>query len=426
MKISISAAACLLAWTLIASPMQARAAKATFTQPRWTRPLTPTAPLTDTAVPVMQPLADGTLLVRSGAGVLAVDARGVTRWSMPNIDDALLVGDAVVFRRSNVVFAVRSRDAGVLWKRPCAKPPYLVAAGDRIVTMCGRLSTILRARDGTVLAQRAVKLATGIPTFRGARPLNDGYVLVKNFFDGAWMGDSYFVVDARTGAFLWSETDFDVVDVTPMTIAITPYPSMLPWGTAGSIVRRSLADGATVDSQTYALPKGTDTVRGKLVMSRAATYVTTMDDTLFRFRRGDTRDPQTLHRGSRLVTVTLGSAAFILVDAANGQNRAVYLDRPADHGAFVMRTLGQHVGRVGVRTPERTDVYVDLGDAVRLGDRVAVPENDVVRLYDEFGAIEMTAKSVCMNPQLAATRTTLFMKCSQPGQRVFLAAFARP
>ncbi|MDP9024459.1 MAG: hypothetical protein M3N13_03660, partial [Candidatus Eremiobacteraeota bacterium] len=79
-----------------------------------------------------------------------------------------------------------------------------------------------------------------------------------------------------------------------------------------------------------------------------------------------------------------------------------------------------------VRSPESTDVYGNLANAVRLGDRVAVPENDVVRLYDEFGAIEMTAKSVCTNPQLAATPTTLFMKCSQPGHPTLLAAFARP
>ncbi len=48
--------------------------------------------------------------------MLVIDARGVTRWSMPNIDDALVAG-AVVFRRPHVVFAVRATDAGVLWKR---------------------------------------------------------------------------------------------------------------------------------------------------------------------------------------------------------------------------------------------------------------------------------------------------------------------
>jgi outer membrane protein assembly factor BamB len=99
--------------------------------------------------PVLRPLAGGTLLVRNGAGVAALDARGRTLWSEPDIDGFIADGAMVVFRRSGVVFAMRRRDAGVLWRRPCSKPNYLVAAGDRVLTICGGRSTVLGARTGS-------------------------------------------------------------------------------------------------------------------------------------------------------------------------------------------------------------------------------------------------------------------------------------
>ncbi len=173
---------------VIGPAMPATAATASVAA-AWTRPLQST-PATNTAVPVMQPLPNGTLLVRNGTDMLAVDARGVTRWSMPNIDDALVAGRRVVFRRPHVVFAVRATDAGVLWKRACEKPAYLAAAGDRIVTTCGGLSTVLRARDGSVLARHPTRTFTGPPSIRGVRTLNVDYVMVTDVFSGGWMGEA--------------------------------------------------------------------------------------------------------------------------------------------------------------------------------------------------------------------------------------------
>jgi len=116
---------------------------------------------------------------------MALAASGATKWAMPNVTGAVLDGDALIFRRSDVIFAVRSRDAGVLWKRPCADPKYTAVAGDRIVTVCGGVSTVLRASNGRMLAQHSVKTVTGPTQLSGARSLNDDYVLVANFFDGA-------------------------------------------------------------------------------------------------------------------------------------------------------------------------------------------------------------------------------------------------
>lgn len=420
------AALIIFSAVLVARLASAAAKHAAVTTPRWTRPLLETASYPNARVPVMQPLPDGSLLVRNGAGVLAIDARGVVRWSMPNVDDAMPHGDAVVFRRPNVIFAVRARDAGMLWKRLCGKPSYFVAAGDRIVTICDEYSTVLRARDGAVLARRAARIDTSPPALRGARPLNDGYVLVMNTFDGAWLGEAYYVVDARTGAFLWSQTDCDVVDVTRTTIALVPYPSMLPWGSTGEVVRRRLSDGAKLDTQTYAPPKEADPDRrGNLVMSRTAAYVA-VNGTLFRLRRGHPSQPQRLRSAQRLTTLTLGDAAFILTQDPMRRDGDLYLDRPSGRGGFVTRALGRYIGYVSIRGPGSSEHYVAPSEAVHLGDRIAIPYNDVVRLYDQFGKIEMTAKSRCTRPQLAATRTTFFMRCGEPGKAVSLTAFPRP
>ena len=190
--------------------MPAAVAEAHVSAPAWTRPLHSTPAQADTVIPVMQPLPNGTLLVRNGRDMLVIDDRGVTRWSMPNIDDALVDGDMVVFRRSHLVFAVRARDAGMLWKRPCERPPYLAAAGERIVTMCDGLSTVLRGRDGSVLARHVVKTVTGPPMFQhGARTLNDcvhhGDDLLRRRMDG---GNRDYVVDAHTGASPVAENGF--------------------------------------------------------------------------------------------------------------------------------------------------------------------------------------------------------------------------
>ncbi len=418
---AIALAACVVALGIALPSLCAVAADAPA-KAAWSRTLA--APSSEQPVaPILQPLPGGSLLVRNGAGAIAIDARGRTLWSMPNVDDAILDGDTIVFWRPDVIFAVRSRDAGVLWKRPCEAPPYLVAAGARLVTMCGGLSTVLRARDGSVLASRMPSLTTGPAHFQGARRLNDDYVLVTNFFDGAWMGNAYYVVDAHTGAFLWAQTDCDIVDVTPTTVSISPVPSMLPWGGTGLIRRRRLADGVVVSSRTYALPHREDTEgRGRLALSSAAAYVAPMYGSIFRFALGDTHRPQRVLDGTGFGVVTLAGAAFILGDARD-RDGTLYIDRASGREAFTTRPLGSYAGTVSMRSPQ-SKVLIGAG-AVRLGTRVAVADRQVVRLYDEFGAVEISADSQCYNPQIAASSDVLFTLCTQGQMPVILSAFRR-
>ena len=375
---------------------------------------------------MLQPLPGGRLLVRNGDGIIAVDARGRTIWSEPNVQGAVVNGKTVIFRRSGVVFAVRRDDAGVLWKRPCADARYLAAAGDRVLTMCGDVSLVLRARDGHVLSQRTAHLdVTREGPFSGARSLNDDYVMVAYTFDGAWLGTRFNVVDAHSGAFLWAETDASVLSVSPTALDLTPYPSMLPWASVGTIKRYRLSDGKVLSTQQYAPPpEDDDNGRGSLVLSSAAAYVSTPTMATFRFPLGS-HAPELLLKPAPVETLTVGESAFILTGESRPTHGAFYLDRPAG-GRFILRPWGHHAGTVSAGWPNRDLKGVPGSGAVALGDRIAIPETGVLRLYDALGHVEMTVQRSCENPELALTRTTLFVRCASQGELGSLAAFPRP
>jgi PQQ-like domain len=396
------------------------AASAAAPTPIWTRPLA----AVPTGTRVLQPLSDGSLLVRNGDGIITVDARGKTLWSEPHIDGALVDGGTVVFRRSKIVFAVRRTDAGVLWKRPCVKPEYLVAAGDRVLTTCGGQSTVLRAQTGAVVSQRTPRLPLAQPPFRLARPLTADYVLVESIVAGGWLGEAYHVVDAHTGAFLWTRTDADFFDVSATAVSLAPYPGMMPWGPTGTVERRRLSDGTLLGTDRYAPPRDGDLEgRGKLAFSHAAAYVNTLNATTYRFSRGS-RTPERLAVPAIGKMLVLGDGAFFIEGTNAGQDGAVYLDRPGERG-FTLRPVGHHAGDIS--SMPLIDGFVDLdsGPALRIGDRVAVSDGDVLRLYDERGSVEVTVPKLCAWPQLAITATTLYMMCPPPLKPGLLAAFPR-
>jgi hypothetical protein len=144
---------------------------------------------------------------------------------------------------------------------------------------------------------------------------------------------------------------------------------------------------------------------------------------VFRFQPIGTRGPQSILSGARATIRALGSAAFILAEGTQSSPGDLYLDRPIPGGGFAIRRLGQHAGHLSAKSP--TDSFMYPAEAVRLGDRLAVPDTGVVRLYEEFGTIETTARTVCTNPQLALTRTTLYAHCGQAGASAALMAFPR-
>jgi hypothetical protein len=408
-------AAALLTVTLPAAAPAATARVAT-----WTRAF-PAPPSSDTAAPILQPLPGGMVLVRAGSGAAAIDAHGRTVWSMPNVDDATLDGAMVVFVRSDVVFAVRARDAGLVWKRKCADPMFAVVAGARLVTACDGAITVLRARDGTVLAAKEPMVTTSPPHITGAVGLNDDYVLVANFFDGAWMGTAQYVADAHTGALLWSQTDIEVLNVTPATITISALPSMLPSGT-GRVETRRLRDGIVLRSKTFPVPKGADTEdQGTVNVTTAATYVTPLRGTPYRFP-GGAATPQRVGNPFDSIGATLGDAAFVVDEGLRGQPSTISIDRPAG-GTFATRAIATFTGKLSQRVGG-TRSLVAAG-VERIDDRIAVLNDNGVSLYDHTGAVELSAPVACLSPQLSATRDTLYVLCAQQAAPATLSAFRR-
>jgi hypothetical protein len=178
-----------------------------------------------------------------------------------------------------------------------------------------------------------------------------------------------------------------------------------------------------VDSRTYTVPQRDDAMgQGWLAISTAAVYVAPMSGSVFRFRLGDTDRPQRVLNGTGFGVVALAGTAFI-IDAAGADEGTLYIDRASGRRAFSTRRLGSYFGKVTMRSPRST--YLIAADAVRLGTRIAITDHQVVRLYDEFGTVEISADSHCSNPQVAASRVMLFTLCTQPRLPVVLSAFRR-
>lgn len=391
----------------------------------WTRTLAP-VPQPPDAPPrpqVLLPLPNGSIVARDGEGVTALDRSGARRWTIPDVGDVIADGDALVMRRATYVFSVRARDAGVRWKHACANPSYVAAAGSRIATNCGGVSTILDARDGHTVARHDTTLVSSPPHLVGARSLNADYVLVANFFEGAWMGISDYVVDVRTGAFLWQETDARVLAVGPTTIDLTPLPSTMPWGTAGYVKRVRLSDGKVVGETQYAVPKTPDSYMGVLTESTAATYVNVHDGNLYRFSHHRTGEPQPLlaseHGGD---VVTLDDAAFIFTRPRMHEEN-LFIDRPAGDG-FTTRRLGAGAGSVMTRTDTLSDMATGVKGA-RVGDRIVTADRGMLHVYDRTGAetMTMTVASSC-SPLVAGSGGVLLVACSQPGAPNTVTAYA--
>jgi len=227
---------------------------------------------------------------------------------------------------------------------------------------------------------------------------------------------------SRTLPAISTQTDFEVVDVTATTVSISQVPSMMPWAGTGVVQTLRLIDGGVVGSKTFAIPQKDDPQgKGTVSVSSAATYVTPMSGTSYRFAGGDPAKPQPIRAGWTFDVITLGSAAFLIAAGPEGKPGMLYLDRPSAAGAFAPRSLGEYQGSLAQRGFANTSLQVVDGE--RIDDRVAIADGPVVRLYDESGAVELSAKVGCDQPQLAGTHDKLFVLCTQPPKPSTLAAF---
>jgi hypothetical protein len=374
--------------------------------------------------PLLRALDSRLVMVRSGAGVAAIDiATGATRWYIPRVERAIVALGNAVLSRSDVVFSVRGDDAAVLWKVPCYGSAFLVSAGARVVTRCGVKSVVLNAASGATVAARHVD---GGPFF-GAHALSDGYVAADERFDGAWSGTRTHIVDARTGEYKWSQTDAQIVGVTSTTVSLSPLPSTLPWGATGTVAVRRLADGRVLHTTFYDVPKA-ESRGGYVALSSAAAYVTE-NGSLYRFALAHP-SPGSLLPGNEAAglpigsrAIALGAAAFIAVPDIAGPMVYISLDRPRLRTAnkvssFSTRPLGRFA-----------PVFSKDGQSrpfLRLGRRVVVAAYGYAWLYDELGVAEIAAHTACDGQQVVATTTAhVLVLCGAMSQSTVLTAYER-
>lgn len=364
------------------------------------------------------------MLVRSGTGVAAIDiATGATRWYIPRVDRAVVALGNAVLSRANVVFSVRGDDAAVLWKVPCYEPRFLVSAGARVVTRCGLRSVVLNAASGRMVAARDVDSGD----FFGANAIGDGYVAANERFDGAWSGTRTHIVDARTGAYKWSQTDAQIVGATSTTVSLSPLPSMMPWGATGAVAVRRLADGRILRTTFYDVPQ-TESRGGYVALSSAATYVTA-GGSLYRFALARP-SAATLLPGNEAAglpiasrAVALGASGFIAVPDVASPMVYASLDRPRPGKAkglssFSNRPLGRFASvfsKDGQMTP-----------FLRLGQRVVLAGYGYAWLYDQFGRAEVAAHTACEGQHAVATTTAhLIVLCEDMSHSMVLTSYKR-
>jgi hypothetical protein len=344
---------------------------------------------------ILAPLPEGNLLVRSGAGVAALDAAsGKTIWFIPDVLDASVHARSVLIRRADIVFAVRSIDGAILWKTSCTNARYLIAVGHRALTLCGNASTVLDVETGNILRSQPAHFRMSPSRIEGARALNDRFAIIANDFDGAWGGTEYAIVDSTSGAYLWSQTDFSVLAVSAQDVLIAPYPGMLPWAPTGTVVRRRLIDGAVRGTRTYQLPPGSDPdSRGEVTFTRSAAYVTTSIYTLYRFSRGTTDAARLAERAH--VEAALNDSLFYVVGNVNdGTAGDLWVSR--GRGIHFSDSLTGHYSGLIVAGGDNDNVgLVGLRVAVRSGSVIVASQSDGVAVLDESGTVIQNAKNAC-------------------------------
>ena len=324
--------------------------------PLWTRGLPAGPPVADP-----QPLVvRDAVVVRSGYGLVVLDAAsGKTRWSLPSATDVAVSDDAVVVARADSVEGLRPADGGVVWRRECRPPTFVLRLADRIATVCSRRLTILRAHDGSVVAERPLPRPVR-PPYRAAA-LTDRYFTISNDL----RSDSPFaVVDARTGVLCWRSVDTLVVDAGLRWVELTPVNA------PGTLIRRDLATGKVLARNVYRFSVPVEDHGTPLYATSSAVYALAGQGELYRSPRDGSEMTRVTPERGVVITPTIldGSAFYGTQPTGTATTAIVHVDRYED-GAFKDADLGAF----------------DPVPALRAGDRVALNAHGTIAMFDARG-----------------------------------------
>lgn len=161
--------------------------------------------------------AGDSIFVSTGTDVERIGTRGHVLWRSHKAAAPFAVGSNIVAAaHMNAVTALNERDGALRWRRAVCPASVRVAAlamdGRTIFALCAGEPKLvaLRFEDGRVLYKR-VLAQSGRGT--SLKILGSGALLADVFFQGAWMGDNFFVVREHTGDVVLKRTNIELFRV---------------------------------------------------------------------------------------------------------------------------------------------------------------------------------------------------------------------
>ena len=342
--------------------------------PQWTRSLPAGPPDAD----VQLAIAGGTVAaVRTGVSVVGLDlASGKTRWTLPNVESFIAADDDVVVARAGFVFAVRPADGVLRWRRACAPAAFLVAVGTRVATLCAGKIAILRADDGTLVAEHELPRAAGGHAYR-AEAIGTTFFALR---DDVELQTGFSVIDARTGALRWRKAHSQVVAAGPTWIDLTPATGQAVWAPAGTVERHDLATGKLLGTHVYTFSAPVDDHGTPLYASSAAMYAFAGNGELYHALLAATPMERLTPAGGAVAGPTiLGGSAF-------------YATAPTGDAPTATANVERLVK--GKLTPAALGTF-DNAAGLRAGDRVAFNAKGTVTLFDERGSATGMLRTGC-------------------------------
>jgi hypothetical protein len=183
----------------------------------WRVAAPPSPPPSEYVAPELRAV-DDSIFVSAGSNVERIEARtGRILWRSQHAEPPFTVSSGLIYTaQANVAVALKESDGHLLWRRAICPVSTRVAAvaadGRTFFGLCADPAKLVAqsAQTGSVLYTRILSNSD-----RGTslQVLGSGALLAGGFFEGAWMGDNFYVVRERTGDVVLKRTNIAVLRI---------------------------------------------------------------------------------------------------------------------------------------------------------------------------------------------------------------------
>lgn len=186
-------------------------------RPLWRVPAPASPPPSEYVAPQLS-ASHGSVFVSTGTNIerIAVGSGHILWRSAQAVVPFTVTSGFIAGTHANTVTVLSKRDGALQWRRPVCPAATRVGAvavdGQTIFAFCENPAKLvaLRAQTGRVLYTRILSASD-----RGTslRVLGGGTLLADGFFDGAWMGDNFYLVREHTGDVILKRTNVQLLRV---------------------------------------------------------------------------------------------------------------------------------------------------------------------------------------------------------------------